>query len=358
MVLQDVGKHLIRVGFGRTQNSHQKHGNTSMTKVQMQTYKEAYTFDYPQAVEFAEVQEEVFWTANEIDVDKDIQDMLVNMTEAEKHGVITTLKLFTMYELVAGNEYWGGRFKRMFPRHDIRQMGITFAYTELGIHAPFYNKINKALNLDNDEFYTDYVNCPILSGRMECVEGIVNHECDLTSLAAFSMVEGAVLYSAFAFLKSFQANGKNRLINIVSGINFSVRDENLHCEGGSWAFKQLLSETLDSNPDFDIKALKSRITAVAENLLEHELHIIDMLFEQGDIEGISKDTLGTFVRSRLDVCLSYLDLDAMYKVESNPIGEWFYKDINMQKFGDFFASVNANYNRNWRERGFLWQNKN
>ena len=121
----------------------------------MQTPKEAYTFDYPQSIELAETQEDVFWGANEIDVDKDIQDMLVNMTEAEQHGVITTLKLFTLYELVAGNEYWGGRFKRMFPRHDIRQMAATFAYVELGIHAPFYNKINKALNLDTEEFYTD-----------------------------------------------------------------------------------------------------------------------------------------------------------------------------------------------------------
>ena len=171
-----------------------------MTKVRMQTYKEAYTFDYPMAIEFAEAQEDVFWTAREIEVSKDIQDMRVNMTPAERHGVITTLKLFTMYELQAGHEYWGGRFKRMFPRHDIRQMASTFAYTELGIHAPFYNKINIALNLDNDEFYTDYVNDPVLADRMKFVEQVVNHKSDLVSIGAFSLIEGAVLYSAFAYL--------------------------------------------------------------------------------------------------------------------------------------------------------------
>ena len=320
----------------------------------MQTYKGAYTFDYPKAIEFAEVQEEVFWTANEIDVDKDIQDMLVNMTEAEQHGVITTLKLFTLYELVAGNEYWGGRFKRMFPRHDIRQMAATFAYTELGIHAPFYNKINKALNLDTDEFYTDYVNDPILKARMEFVEGVVNHECDLTSIAAFSMVEGAVLYSAFAFLKSFQTNGKNKLINVVSGINFSVRDENLHCEGGAWAFKQLMHEKLEAGEEIDMIALRARIKDVALELAEHEYRIIEMLFDKGSIEGVNKQDMKEFVQSRINVCLSNLDLSSIFVTGDNPIGEWFYKDINMQKFGDFFASVNANYNRNWREGGFKW----
>lgn len=325
-----------------------------MAKTRMQTYKEAYTFDYPQAVEFAEVQEEVFWTANEISVEKDIQDMLINMTPAEKHGVITTLKLFTLYELVAGNEYWGGRFKRMFPRHDIRQMAATFAYTELGIHAPFYNKINKALHLDTDEFYTDYVNDPVLKERMDFVDGIVNHECDLTSIAAFSMVEGAVLYSAFAFLKHFQANGKNKLLNVVSGINFSVRDENLHCEGGAWAFKQLLDEKLAAGEDIDVAALIERITDTAESLKLHEFRIIDMLFDMGNIDGINKADLKAFVASRINTCLQNLDLPSNYVVPKNPIAEWFYKDINMIKFGDFFVAVSSEYNRNWREKGFTW----
>ena len=321
----------------------------------MQTYKEAYTFDYPQAIEFAEMQEDVFWGANEIDVDKDVQDILVNMSEAEKHGVTTTLKLFTLYELVAGNEYWGGRFKRMFPRHDLRQMAATFAYTELGIHAPFYNKINKALNLDTDEFYTDYVNDPILKERMEFVESVVSHEDDLISLAGFSLVEGAVLYSAFTFLKSFQANGKNKIINIVSGINFSVRDENLHCVGGSWAFRQLLTEKLDAKMPVDEVKLYSKIYDLADKLVDHEFRIIEMLFEKGPITGVNPDDMKRFVKSRVNVCLQQLDMEPLYQLKENPIADWFYKDINMQKFGDFFASVNANYNRNWTESKFLWK---
>lgn len=325
-----------------------------MSKVQMQTFKEAYTFDYPQAIELAEQQEEVFWTANEIEVEKDIQDMLVNMTEAEQHGVITTLKLFTLYELVAGNEYWGGRFKRMFPRHDIRQMAATFAYTELGIHAPFYNKINKVLNLDTDEFYTDYVNDPTLKARMDFVDDLVSHECDLTSIGAFSMVEGAVLYSAFAYLKHFQANGKNKLVNVISGINFSVRDENLHCLGGAWAFKQLLNEKLAAGHKIDLQELKGRLKEVASALAAHEFRIIDMLFEKGAMEGINAYDMKVFVQSRINTCLNNLDIESMFPIVSNPVADWFYNDINMIKFGDFFVSVSSEYNRNWREKGFVW----
>ena len=34
--------------------------------------------------------------------------------------------------------------------------------TELNVHAPFYAKINEVLGLATDEFYTDYVNNPLL----------------------------------------------------------------------------------------------------------------------------------------------------------------------------------------------------
>lgn len=322
-------------------------------KVQIQTYKEAYTFDYPQAIEFAEAQEKVFWTASEIDVDKDIQDMRVNLTPSEYHGVVTTLKLFTLYELVAGNEYWGGRFKRMFPRHDVRQMAATFSYVELGIHAPFYNKINVALQLNDDEFYTDYVKDPVLKARMEYLESIISDSDDLLSIGAFSMVEGAILYSAFAYLKSFQAKGQNKILNVVSGINFSVRDENIHSLAGAWAFKQLLSEKVTKGITVDFEKIKTQLQSVAETLFEHESYIIDMMFSKGDIDHISKDELKTFVKSRLAVCLTQLSF-VTEEPKENPVADWFYKDINMIKFGDFFVSVSSEYNRQWREEGFKW----
>src|SRR3546814_9244700 len=68
---------------------------------------------------------------------------------------------------------------------------------------------------------------------MEFIDSLVNQHDDLVSLGCFSLIEGAVLYSSFAFLKHFQTRGKNKLLNVVRGINFSVRDENLHCVAGS-----------------------------------------------------------------------------------------------------------------------------
>ncbi|WBU76313.1 hypothetical protein WYMAN_74 [Vibrio phage Wyman] len=327
--------------------------------VRCQTYKEAYTFDYPEAVAFADAQNSVIWFHHEINVEKDIQDIRVNMTPAEAHGVITTLKLFTLYELVLGNEYWGGRFKRMFPRHDFRQMGNAFAFAEINMHAPFYNKINEALMLNTDEFYTSYVDDPILKSRMEFVESLVCDPDDLVSVGAFSMIEGAVLYSAFAYLKHFQAQGKNKILNVVRGINFSVRDENLHCEGGAWAFNTLRREMEQSGElsTSQFNKVSKRLQSAGRQVYEHEARIIDMMFEKGEIEGFHAEDLKTFVKSRINLCLGHLRIAPIFEIGNNPIAEWFYDNINALKFHDFFTGTGSEYNRDWDESRLKWKVK-
>ena len=327
--------------------------------VQMQTPKEAYTFDYPQAIAFAETQESIFWTATEINVEKDIQDIRVNMSEAEAHGVLTTLKLFTLYELVAGRDYWLGRVMRRFPRPDIHRMASCFGFFELNVHAPFYNKINEALMVNTDDFYLSYVDDPLLKERMEVIEGIVTDKDDLLSLAAFSLVEGAVLYSSFAFLKHFQARGKNKLMNVVRGINFSVRDENLHCEGGAWLYNQLKSEKILAGElnEYEAGALEERILDVAHTIAQHEFRIVDMIFEKGGMEGIRPKDMKTFIKSRIDMCLKKLYVEPLFESDDdNPIADWFYTDINAVQFNDFFTGIGNSYNRSWDQSRFIWGN--
>lgn len=295
---------------------------------------------------FTKQQLKIFWLPDEIHVEKDIQDVLVNLTEAERHGVITTLKLFTLYEAIAGNEYWGDRFKRIFP-HNVEhiQMASAFSMMEMCVHMPFYSEINKLLHLHTDEFYNSYVDNPYLRARMYQIEKYITGVDDYISLAVFSLIEGVVLYSSFAFLKHFQSQGKNKLLNIVRGINFSVRDENLHSEAGAYC-AQLLEPT---------KEEISQVYEAARLLLQHESHIIDMIFEKGNIEGITIDSMNAFVASRVNVCLEKLGLPGRVEVGDNPIANWFYSGINNYNFNDFFTAVGREYVRDWDESKFTWR---
>lgn len=308
---------------------------------------------YPEPIEFTNEQLKVFWLPDEIKVEKDIQDILVNMTESEKHGVITTLKLFTLYELKAGAEYWGGRFKQDFHRPELQRMGATFSMFELAIHKPFYQKINELLHLHTDEFYNSYVEDEILRERINFIGNIISHPNVLYSLAGFSFIEGSVLYSSFAFLKHFQAVGKNKLLNIVRGINFSVRDENYHAIAGAWVFKQLKAELELTEGEETL--IHKMIVDMASIVYQHECRIIDMVFEKGTIEGITATQMKRFVESRINECLHQLGYSRLFEVEYNPIADWFYKDINGFTFNDTFSGVGNSYVRTWDETSFIYR---
>jgi len=303
-------------------------------------------------IKFAEEQLKIFWLPDEIKVEKDIQDILTNFSEAERHAAITTLKLFSLYETHAGDEYWGGRYKRIFNGAEFHRMASVFAMFELAVHAPFYNKINELLNLDKPEFYLEYQQTPVLRDRIEHVNEIIDDENDLVSIAGFSMVEGVILYSSFAFLKHYQSQGKNKLMNVVRGINFSVRDENLHAEAGAWSYRYLLEQRKPTEQEQN--ETEDKIYHCAEKLYEHEKEIARLTFEKGKIDGITEKQVVHFVESRVNHCLNKLGLKKMFDVKYDPVSEWFYKGINTFQFNDFFAGQGREYHRAWDETAFVW----
>lgn len=305
---------------------------------------------------FTDKQLSVFWLPTEPKVEKSIQDIRVNLTEAEKHGVLTVLKLFSLYEVQAGEEYWGGRFNKIFPdRIEYVKMANAFSFFETNVHLPFYNKINELLYVNTDDYYNSYVNDETLRSRMEFIGSIVDSKDDLYSLAAFSMVEGVILYSSFAFLKHFQSKGKNKILEIVRGINFSVRDENLHSEGGAYAFLDKLKQSNLTQEQYD--KLVDTIYQAATTIKEHEFRIIEMIFEKGSIDGITAKQMQHFVESRINKVLEQLKLKPLFHVTYNPIAEWFYDGINGFQYNDFFSGIGNSYSRDWSESQFTWKAK-
>tara|TARA_R110000782_G_scaffold270483_1_gene371813 strand:- start:23953 stop:24933 length:981 start_codon:yes stop_codon:yes gene_type:complete len=325
--------------------------------IQIQTPKDTFTVDYPEAVEFAEKQTNIFWPSHEVKVEKDKQDILVNMTEAERHGTITVLKLFTKYEQIIGDEFWLNFVFKKYPRPaDIQPMAAMFGAVELQVHAKFYSKINEELGLATDEFYNEYKDDPVLAGRVDHFQKVLHCGDDLRALGGFTFGEGAILYSNFAYLKHFQSQGKNKALNIVSGINFSAREENLHMEAAAWLFRQHLKEATEAGliSDEYRLSLKNDIYEGAEIVFQHEKQIISKIFEKGAIESITPIQIEHFVQSRINMCLRNLGYENLYKVDYNPIAEWFYDGINGYQMTDFFSSQGNQYQRNWDSKGFTF----
>lgn len=325
--------------------------NGVIKKARVQEHTDSYIERYPAFVELAEIQlNKAFWRQAEIIVEKDIQDMRVHLTQAEHWAVVTNLSAFLRYELFIGDEYWGGRVAKAFPRPEIKRMAAAFACIELAVHAPFYDKINKALNLADDEFYSEYKTNQSFKGRLRFIHKTIEQEDDLKSLAGFVFMEGSVLYSSFALFKHFQSNGKNKLTNVVRGINQSAIDENLHAVAGATLFRTAIEEG-EYTPEY-LADLKDCVEKMAVEVVEHETAILMQTFEKGEIDGYSFSDGLNFVKHRVDWCLTSMGFDAIFNPESNPVAEWFYPAVTRYISNDFFTGMGREYNSDWNMVAF------
>jgi ribonucleotide reductase beta subunit family protein with ferritin-like domain len=258
--------------------------------------------------------------------------------------------LFTQYELIVGTEYWQDVARRFKKPACVGRMANCFSFFELNVHAPFYSKINEALGLANESFYTDYINHPVLLDRITSLESFAKPGTDdATFLLMLALAEGAILYSNFAYLKHFQSQGKNKILNIVRGINFSARDEGLHSDASAWLFRTLLEEKGQSIEDYARTAM-----AMAEYVRQHEHQIVDMIFERGEIPGITATQLKNFVDSRIDIVLKNCGFKSVYNHKHNPIADWFYQGVNSFMSNDFFSGKGREYERSWDEGELSW----
>jgi ribonucleoside-diphosphate reductase beta chain len=321
--------------------------------------KEFYSPDYPWALELVDQQNSVFWRFDETNIDKDYNDLRVNLTADELHGIKEALKLFTLYETQIGNDYWSGVVRRVFKVPEIQMLAATNSYFEV-VHARAYNEINRCMGLDTKEFYTSYIEDDVLSDRIKFIEASCNipknyNAIDvLKSVGTFLFIEGVILYSSFAFIKHFSSNGKNLLKNINAAITYSIRDEgNFHVTSGELIYKTLLEEA--ELTELEYLELVNHIIMIANKTYEHEEKIMDKLFSGGKIIGITDNQLKTFIRSRINECLKCLNIEPIFELEKyNPIAGWFYDNITTLKLSDFFHLKSAQYTRNWNKADFNW----
>jgi len=320
-------------------------------KAQIMTEKTAYTVDYPPAVVTAQRQFKTLWSAEELGVEKDEDDVRSRLLPSERNGLIHCLKLFTQYELEIGEEFWTGWFFKMFPRHDMRRAASACGFVELNSHAPFYALINETLNLATDDFYNSWRQDPVLVERMEFIEGYLGSADPYEVLAAFSFMEGVVLYSSFAFLKSFNMNGYGLIPHIAAGIDASCKEEHSHFLFSSWTYRQLMVEETDLGLIDDEKKarLAQTIRAIAEAVYEHEGKIVDQIFAGGAIRTITKDEIMAFVRNRIDEVLTALNCPVLFGEPEGAISAWFYDALSTYKYADFFANNQIQYVRTWNK---------
>jgi len=295
-------------------------------------------FEYQEAFEFYLNQQRAHWLADEVPLASDLNDWKLKLTESEKNLIGNILKSFAQTE-VHVNDYWSSKVSQWFPKPEIVAMTSTFGSFE-AIHAQAYARLNEELGLDNFQaFLEDEVSRNKIERLTDALSGTLEEKAQ--SLAIFSaFTEGVNLFSSFAILMSFQ------LRNLMKGtgqiVEWSVRDESLHSKAGCWLFKTLLSE----RPDLDTYELRDKVTEACHLSVNLEFDFIDKAFEMGDVEGLSKEQLKTFIKARANEKMIELGYHAIYN-DIDPAllkqMEWFGHLTSGKTHQDFFAGRVTSY---------------
>ena len=325
---------------------------------QIETPTESFVEHYPWATEFAQKQQAVFWPAEELGVEEDEADFRHGLSDSEKHGVLFAQSILTKYEaMIGGNEFWGSRIAKLFPRPEIIRMCACFANVELGSHAPFYRIGNEVLGVATDDFYYRWQEDETLKKRIQFLETMSASDNPLLVTAALSFMEGAVLFSIFGYFKGFNARGHNLIPHFVSGIDGSAKDENFHSIASAALFNVCRRERMAAGHHSKRQDtyLKKKVLQMANAVYEHELRIIDRLFEKGDTRVIGKKELIEFLEDRINIVLSRLGMPAMFDHPSGEISTWFYAQLSKVKIPDFFATTQIQYTRDWKKHRLVFK---
>lgn len=321
-----------------------------MYKSQIETPTDSYVARYPWATEMAIGQQDIYWTAEELGVEEDEMDFKTRLTPGELHGVITAQSILTQYELMLGGEnLWGGKIPKMFPRPEVARMCAKFTDVELHVHAPFYDIGNKVMGNSTDEFYSQWKRDSVLAERISFIDNYADSDCPLEVTAALALLEGVVLYSAFGFFKGFNSRGFNLIPRFVSGIDASAKDENFHSLASSYLHNECLAErkALGNHTEEDDAHLKGVIWNMAATIYQHEARIVELMFKEGDNRVVTPEELLDFIKDRVNIVLGRLGMAPMFDQEPGLISGWFYNQLNSVKVPDFFAGTQIQYRRNW-----------
>jgi glutaredoxin 3 len=294
-------------------------------------------FSYPWAVEYAIKSEKAHWGEWEAKLQDDVaQWNNGKLTDAERNHITQILRLFTQSDVQVGTNYLESYIPK-FKNNEIRAMLTSFANREF-VHQRSYALLNDTLGLPESEF-SAFAAVQEMSDKLEFMSDIdVGSQSGLCKAVARSVInEGMSLFSAFVMLLNYQRFGKMR--GMCEIVEWSIRDESMHCEGMVRLFRTFCEE----HPRIVTDAFKSDIYQMVRNAVSLEDAVIDLAYEMGNLEGLSSEEVKSYIRYIADRRLIQLGLKGNYGVKENPL-PWVDWIIAGDSHKNFFEGVVTDYN--------------
>ncbi len=301
-------------------------------------------YEYPELIEYVDAIRHSYWLHTEFNFSSDIQDFKVNVNDRERNAIKNATMAIAQIE-VAVKSFWGDIYKRL-PKPEVGAVGYTFAESEVR-HMDAYAHLLKILGLENE--FEKIKDIPVLNNRVLYLEKAKNDVLSQdnrefsTSLLLFSIsVEHVSLFSQFLVIMSFNKY-KNLFKGVSNAVEATSKEEQIHGLFGI----ELINLIKKENPEWFDKSYEDSVISFCEEAYKTEEELVDWIFEKGELEFLSANTVKEFIKNRLNRDLEAVGLGKPFSVDEKIIEktDWFGDEVVGTKHTDFFFKRSINYSK-------------
>ena len=295
-------------------------------------------FNYPWAYDAWLMQQRIHWLPEEVPLADDVKDWRNKLSESERHLLMHIFRFFTQSDVEVNNCYMK-HYSRVFKPTEVQMMLSAFSSMET-VHIAAYSHLLDTLGIPEAE-YSAFLRYKEMKDKYDYMQGFnVDSKADIAKpLAVFgAFTEGLQLFASFAMLLNFPRFNKMKGMGQI--VSWSVRDETLHTNSIIKLFRTFISE----NPEVWTDALQRELYVACSTIVDHEDAFIDLAFEMGAIEGMTPDDVKRYIRFIADRRLGQLGLQAIYRIEKNPL-PWLDNMLNAVEHTNFFENRATEYSK-------------
>jgi ribonucleoside-diphosphate reductase beta chain len=301
-------------------------------------------YEYPQLLNYKDAIRHSYWIDTEYNFTTDIDDFRIKVSDSEREVIKRTMLAIAQIE-VNVKTFWADMYKRM-PITEIGDVGMTFAESEVR-HKDAYARLLRILGLEK-EFET-VIEIPAISDRIKYLRKYLDgtrskdDKMYTKSVLLFSLfIEHVSLFSQFLIMMSFNKE-RNLFKGISNVVEATSKEEDIHGNFGAEIINIIKSE----NPDWFDSDFNELIYSACKKAFSAECGILDWIFEKGELEFLSKETIKIFIMNRFNNSLQKIGMDPLFEVNQKDLEKthWFEVEITATKEGDFFYKKQIDYNK-------------
>ena len=271
-------------------------------------------FDYPWMFDYYVQQNQMHWFPEDVPLHTDVKDWQ-ELNESEKNLLTQIFRLFTQSDVDVSTGYVD-RYMRIFKKPEARMMMGAFNNME-SIHQHAYSLLLDTVGMPEIE-YKAFSEYSVMLDKHEYINNIKVSPKDKKSIAKALAVysgftEGLQLFSSFIILLNFPRFGRMKGMGQI--ITYSIRDESLHVEAMTKLFRDYIQENIELWTD----DLKKEIYQACRDMVDLEDRFLNLVFEMGNIEGLTQSEIQKYIRYIADRRLLQLGLKPNYNVKDNPL---------------------------------------